>query len=159
MQSRNLCVSGDDKKKLPCNPSPATDTVGVCDEALSHEEGFNSPQINMFSDVPPSGVPPHTGEICLLGSTGEAEDIPLEAHQALIAEISSEKGDVSLKKYYVVPLLQYFGYKPEKSLEEGSSRRLSHEQKTEYIGGCHVLYDPIVGYMEGLGKDDDWSHL
>ena len=35
-QSRDLYVRGDDKKKLSCNPSPATDTSGVCDEASSH---------------------------------------------------------------------------------------------------------------------------
>ena len=107
VQSKNLYGRRDDKKKLPCNPSPATDTLGICDEVLSHGEGCSSPQINMFSDVSPSGVPPHTGGICLLGSVGEAEYLRLEAHQALVAEILGEKWDVSLKKYSMGPLLQY----------------------------------------------------
>ena len=53
------------------------------------------------------------------------------------------------------PLLQSSWYQPEKSLEEGSSEWLSHEQKTEYAEGFRVFYDPIVEYMEELGKDDD----
>ena len=123
-----------------------------------HGDGCSSPQINTFFDVPPSGVPPHTGGICLLCSVGETEDLPPEAHEALVAEILSEKRDVSLKKYSKVPLLQYSGYHPDKSLEEARSGNLSHEQKIEYVGGCRVLYDPIAGYVEGLGKDHDWSH-
>ena len=71
----------------------------------------------------------------------------------------SEKRDFSFKKYFVGPILQYSKYLPDKSPEEGSSRQLSREQKTDYVGGCHVFYDPIAEYMEGLGKDDDWSLL
>ena len=110
VQSRNLYVSGDDKNKLPCNPSPATDTSGVCDGVSSHEEGCSSPQINMLFDIPPSEAPPHIGGIFLLDSAGGARVLPLEEHQALVEEISGKKGDVSLKKYSVVPLLQYLGY-------------------------------------------------
>ena len=50
-------------------------------------------------------APPHTGEIFLLVFAGEAGDLPLEAHQALVAEILGEKGDVSLKKDSMGPLL------------------------------------------------------
>ena len=109
----------------------------------------------------PSRISPHKGGICLLGSVEEKEDLPPEAHEeseALIAEIFSEKRDVSLRKYSVSPLLQSSKYQPDKSLKEWTSRQLSHEQKTKNVGGCRVFYDPIVGYMEGLGKDDDWSH-
>ena len=122
VQSRNLYVSGDDKKKLPCNPSPATDMSGVFDEVSSHGEGCSSPQLNTFSNVSPSGVPPHIGAIFLLSSAREAEDLPLEAHQALIAEILSAKSDASLKKDFVDYLLQSSKYHPDESLEEGSSR-------------------------------------
>ena len=130
VQSRNWYEKEDDKEKLPCNPSPDTDTSGICDEVSSHGEGCNNPQINTFFDVLPSGVQPHIGGICLLGSVGEVEDLPLNAHQALVAEISGEKGDVSLKKDSVGPILQSSGYKPYKSLEEGSSKQISHDQKT-----------------------------
>ena len=85
VQSINLYVSGDNKKKQSDNPSPATNTLGVCDEVSNHGEGCSSPQIDTFSDVSPSGVPPQTGGICLLGFIGEAEDLPLEAHRALVA--------------------------------------------------------------------------
>ena len=94
-------------------------------------------------------MPPHTRGICLLDSTGEAGDLPLEAHQALITEILSRKQDVPLKKYYVGPLLQSSKCHPNESLEEGSSGRLSHEQVIEHAGGCRVLYDPMAEYMEG----------
>ena len=104
-QTRSLYRKEDDKKKQLGNSSPATNTSGICDEASSHREGCNNPQINTFSNVLPSGVPPHIGGICLLGSIGEAEDLPLEAHQALIAKILGKKGNVSLNKYYVGPLL------------------------------------------------------
>ena len=150
LQSRNLYLRGDDKNKLSCNPSPTIDRSGVCHEVSSHGEGCNSPQIDTFSDVPP-----HTGGIYLLGSAGEAKDLPLEEHQYLVAEILGKKGDVSLKKDSMGPHLQYSGYQPDKSLEEGSFRWFSHKQRTEYIGGFRVFYDPIAGYMEGLGKDDD----
>ena len=159
MQSRNLYVRGDDKKKLPCNPSPATATSRSFDEVLSHGEGCNNPQINMIFDVLPSGVPPHIGGICLLGSTAKAEDLPLEAHQALIAEILSAKGDSSLKKDYMDHLLQSSKYHPDESLEEGSSIRLSHEQMIEYAGVFRDFYDPVAEYMEGLGKGSDGLHL
>ena len=49
-----------------------------------NEDGCKSLQINTFSDTPPSGTSPHMEGVCLLGSTGEAEDLPLEAHQALV---------------------------------------------------------------------------
>ena len=87
----------------------------------------------MFFNVLPSGISPHKGGICLLSSVEEKEDLPPEAHEeseALVAEILSEKRDVSLKKDSVGPLLQSSKYQPDKSLEEGSSERLSHEQKT-----------------------------
>ena len=92
VQFGNLYRKEDDKKKLPGDPSLAIDTSWVCDEGSRHRKGCNDPQINMFSDGPPSGVPPHKGGICLLGSAGEAEDLPLEAHQAFVAEISGKKG-------------------------------------------------------------------
>ena len=158
VQSRNQYIGRHDKRRLPCNPSPTTNTPEVCDEVLSHRKGCNSSQINTFSDVPPLGVPPHTWGICLPGSAGEAEDLPLEPHQALVVEISSAKGDASLKKDCVDHLLQYSKYHPDESLEEGSSGRVSHEKVIEYAGGCRDFYDPLAEYMEGLGKDDDWLH-
>ena len=54
VQSRNRYENEDDKEKLPCNPSPATDTLGICDKVSSHGEGYNNPQINSFFDVSPS---------------------------------------------------------------------------------------------------------
>ena len=120
-QTRNLYRKEDDKKKLPGNTSLATNTSGVCDEVSSHRKGCSGPHMNTFSNVPPSGVPPHTGGICLLGSAGEAEDLPLEAHQDLVVEILSAKGDASLKKYYVYHLLQSSKYQPDESLKQGSS--------------------------------------
>ena len=158
-QTRSLCKKEEDKKNQPGDSSYATNILEICSKGTSYEDGCRNLQINMFSDISPSEAPPHTGGICLLGSAGEAGDLPLEAHQALIAEILGEKGDVSLEKDFVGPLLQYFGYQSDKSLEEGSSRWLSHEQKIEYVGGCYVFYDPLAGYMEGMGKDDEWSHF
>ena len=75
-------------------------------------------------------APPHIGGICLLGSVGEAEDLPLEVHQALVVEISSAKWDALLKKDFSDHLLQSSKYQLDKSLEEGSSRHISHEQMT-----------------------------
>ena len=103
-------------------------------------------------------APPHIGGMFLLGSTGEAGDLPLEAHQALITEILSGKRDVPLKKYYVGPLLQSSKCHPDESLEEGSSRQLSHEQVIEHAGVFRDFYDPMAEYMEGLGKSNDWFH-
>ena len=108
MQSRNLYGREDDKKKHSCNPSLTTDTSGICEEVLSHEEGCIIPQINTFFNVLPSRISPHTGGICLLGSVGEKEDLPPEAHEeseALVVEILSEKRDFSLNKYSMGPLL------------------------------------------------------
>ena len=55
--------------------------LGICDEVLSHKEGCISPQINTFFNVLPSGISPHKGGICLLGSIEEKEDLPPEAHE------------------------------------------------------------------------------
>ena len=70
----------------------------------------------------------------------------------------STKGDASLNEDSVDQPLQSSKYYPDESLEEGSSRQLSHEQMTEYAGDCCDFYDPVAGYMEGLGEDDEWSH-
>ena len=125
---------------------------------LSHEEGGSSPQINIFFSVLPPGILPHKGGICLLSSVEEKEDLPPEAHEegeALVAEILSKRMDVSLENDSMGPFLGSSKYHPDSSPKEGSSGQLSHEQITEYTRGCHVFYDPIVEYMEGLGKDDD----
>ena len=161
MQSRDFYGREDNKKKQLGNSSPATDSSGVCDEVSSHEEGCSSPYINTFFNVLPSGISPHIGGICLLGSIGEKEDLPLEEHEeseALVAKIWSEKREVPLKKYSVGPFLQYSKCQPDKSLEEGSFRRLSHEQVIEHVGGCHDFYDPMAEYMEGLGEGSHWLH-
>ena len=67
--------------------------------------------------------------------------------------------DVSLEKDSVGPFLGYSKYHPDRSPQEGSPGQLSHEQMTEYTGGCRVFYDPIAEYMERLGNGNDWSHL
>ena len=134
----------------------------ICHEVLSHEEGGKIPHINTFFNFIPLGISPHKGGICLLGFIEEKEDVHAEAHEeseALVAEILSERMDVSLEKDSVGPLLQYFKYYPDTSLEEESSEQISHEQRTEYTGGCHVFYDPIVECMERLGNGNDCSHI
>ena len=80
-------------------------TLGICSEGTSYEYGCISLQINTFSDIPPSVAPPHTGGICLLSSTREVGDFPLESYQALVAEISSINWEVPLKKDFVGPFL------------------------------------------------------
>ena len=50
-------------------------------------------------------MPPRMEGVCLLGSTGEVEDLPLEAHQALVTEISGGERDIPLEKYSVGPRL------------------------------------------------------
>ena len=95
----------------------------------------------------------------LLGFGGEKKDLPLEIHQALIAEILGEGKDVSLKKDSIGPLLQSSEYQPDRPPGGGYSIQLCHEWKTEYVEGCHVFYDPIAEYMEGLGNCNDWSRL
>ena len=124
----------------------------------SYEDGCSSLEINTFSDTSPLEAPPHTRGICLLGSTGEVEDPPLEAHQALVTKILNEKWDVPLKKDFVGPHLQSSKCQPNESLEAESSGRLSHEQVTEHVGGFRDFYDPMAEYMEGLGKGNDWLH-
>ena len=88
---------------------------------------MQQPSDKYIFNVPPSGISPHTGGIFLLDSAGEKKDLPLEAHQALAAEILGENRDVSLKKDSIGPLLQSSNYHPDKSPEEGSSGQLSRE--------------------------------
>ena len=39
-------------------------------------------------------------------------------------------------------------------------RWISHGQPmTEFFEGCHVFYDPVAKYMEGLREGNDWSYL
>ena len=90
-----------------------------------NEDGCSSLQINTFFDTPPSRTPPHIEGVCLLGSTGEAEDLPLEAHQALVIEISSGERDIVFERDSVGPRLQSSKCHPKDSLEEGSPRQLS----------------------------------
>ena len=120
-QTRSLCKNEEDTKNQPGDSSYATNILEICSKGTSYEDGCSSLQINMFSDIPPSVAPPHTRVIFLLGSTGEERDFPLESHQALVAEISSRKRKVPLKKDYVGPFLQYSKCQPDESLEEGSS--------------------------------------
>ena len=151
-----------DKKKQSCNPSPTTDTSGICDEVLSHEEEGSSPQINTFFNFLPSGISPHKGRMCLLDSIEEKEDTAPEAQEeseALVEKISSKRMVASLENDSVGPFLGSFEYHPDIPPEERSFRQPSHEHRKEYAGGCHVFYDPIAEYMEGLGKGIDWSHL
>ena len=84
------------------------------------QEGCSSLQINTFFNVLPSGISPHTGGICLLGSAGEKKNLPPGAHEALVAEILGEKGDVSLKNDFMGPLLQSSKYHPDRPPEERS---------------------------------------
>ena len=104
VQARNQYKKEDDGNH-PGDSSPATNTLGICNEVSSYEDRCSSLQMNMFSSIPPSEVSHHTRGIFLLGSTEEAGDLPLEAHLALVTEISSEKWDVPLKKVYVGPLV------------------------------------------------------
>ena len=94
----SINLSGkDDKEEQSCSPSPFIDTSGICDEVLIHEEGGNNPQINTFFNFFPSGISPHKGGICLLGSVEEKEDVHAKAHEegeALSAEIFTERMDV-----------------------------------------------------------------
>ena len=124
-----------------------------------NEDGCSSLQINTFSDTPPSRMLPHMEGVCLLGSIGEAEDLPLEAHQALVIEISGGEMDALLEKDYVGPHLQSSKCQLDDSLEVGSSRQLSHEQVIVRVGVFHDLYDLVAKYMQGLGEGNDWSHL
>ena len=117
VQTRILYRKEDDKKNQPGDSSHATNTLGSCSEGTSYEYGCSSLPINMFSDILPSVALPHTRGICLLGSTGESWDLPLEAHQALVIEISSEKRDVPLKRDSMVPFLQSSKCQPDESLE------------------------------------------
>ena len=73
-----------------------------------------------FSGTPPSGNPPHTEGVCLLGSTGEDKDLHLEAHQAFVTEISGGEVDIPIEKDYVGPRLQYSKCQPDDSLKAGS---------------------------------------
>ena len=123
--SRKLYGKEEDKEEWSCNPSPAIDTSGVCDEMLSHEEGGNSPQINTFFNFLPSGISPHKGGMFLLGSVKEKEDIHAEVYEegeALVSEILSERVDVSLERNYVGPFLRSSKYQPDNSPEERSSK-------------------------------------
>ena len=126
VQARKWYRKEDDGKQLG-DSSPATNTFGIYNEVSSYEDRCNSLQMNMFSDIPSSEAPHHTRGICLLGSTGEARDLPPEAHLALVTEILSRKWDVPLKKYYVGPLLKSSECQPNKYIGEGISRWLSHE--------------------------------
>ena len=124
MHSINLCRREDDKEEQSCDPSSFIATSGICDEMLSHEEGGNNPQINTFFNVLPSRILPHKGGICLLRSIEEKEDLPPKSHEeseALVAEILSERMDVSLENDYVGPFLGSSKYQLESSPEEGSS--------------------------------------
>ena len=42
--SKNLYGKEEDKEERSCNPYPAIDTSGVCDDILSYEEGDDSPK-------------------------------------------------------------------------------------------------------------------
>ena len=50
--------------------------------------------------------------------------------------------DVSLENNFVGPFLGYSKYQPDRSLEEGSPKQLTHEQMIGYTGGWRVFYDP-----------------
>ena len=135
---------------------------GVCGEMLSHEEGGSNPQINTFFDFIPLGISLPKGGMCLLDSVEEKEDTALEAQEeseALVAKILRKRMDASLENDSVGPFLGSFKYQPNRPLEERSSGQPSHEQRTKYVGGCHVFYDPIAEYMERLGNGNDWSCL
>ena len=97
--------------------------------------------------------------VFLLGPTGEVEDLPLEAHQALVIEISGGERDIPLERDFVGPHLQSSKCQPEDSLEAGSSGQLSQEQVSEHAGGCRDFYDPVAEYMKGLVEGNDWSHI
>ena len=99
---------------------------------LSHEEGGSIPQINTFFNFLPSGISPHKGGICLLGSVEEKEDVHAEAHEegeALVAEILSERVDVSLENNFVGPFLRSSKYHPDSSLVEGTFIRIIYLPK------------------------------
>ena len=94
---------------------------------LSHEEGCINPQINTFFNVLPLGISPHKGGICLLGSIEEKEDIHDEAHEegeALVAEILSERIDVSLENDSMGPFLGSSKYQPDRLLAGNTLRSI-----------------------------------
>ena len=84
VHTRSLYKKEDDKKNQPGDSLHATNTLGICSEGTSYEDGCSSLQINTFSDIMPLEVPPHTRGIFLLGSTGEVGDLPLEENQDLV---------------------------------------------------------------------------
>ena len=45
-------------------------------------------------------------------------------------------------------------------LEELHFGQLSYgRQKTEYVESCHVFYDPVEEYMDGMGNSNYWLYL
>ena len=118
-QTRILCKKEEDKKNQLGDSSYDTNILEIRSKGTSYEDGCSSLRINTFSDIPPSVAPPHTGGICLLGSTGEVGDFPLEAYQALVSKILSISWEVPLNKDSVGPFLQSSKCQPDESLEEG----------------------------------------
>ena len=45
-------------------------------------------------------------------------------------------------------------------LEELHFGQLSYgKQRTEYVEGCHVFYDPVEEYMDRLGNGNYWLYI
>ena len=111
VHSIKLCGKEDDKEEKSCSPSPFLDTLGVCDEVLSHEEGGNNPQINTFFNFMPSGISPRKGGLCLLSFVEEKYGIHAEAYkegEVLSSGILNKKVDSSFENNSMGPFLRYF---------------------------------------------------
>ena len=59
-------------------------------------------QINTFYDISLPRTSPHQEEVCLLGSNGEVEDPPLEAHHTFVTGISGREREIPLEKNSMV---------------------------------------------------------
>ena len=81
-------------------------------------------------------------------------------HEFLKSKVLDEVVDVSLGNCHVFSL--HGSFEDRFNIVQGNLqlRRLSHCQPmTKNFEGCHVFYDPMAKYMEGLGEGNDWSYL
>ena len=81
-------------------------------------------------------------------------------HEVLKSGVLDEVVDVSLGNCHVFSLHGSFEDWFDGMQGNLQLGRISHGQPTtEFFEGCHVFYDPVAKYMEGLGEGNDWSYL
>ena len=124
----------------------------VCNEALDHRERVEGSQLNSSFNLSHPKISSHEEGWCVPVSTGENNDISVEAYkegEVLNSEILNEIVDISFEKNHDSSFQSSFEDQFDSMQEELLFEHpFNGKQMIEYFEICHAFYDLVAEYMD-----------